>query len=330
MEDKAKIDLIRYLNVIQRAARLAKEILLDNDFDDDFLDTLTAQSVPQPKRVAKSEPEVQSAPEPTVSIEEVNAWREARKKHIQSLMDIDCWPEAVGPHLIAEASEDDQRKRARAVLNMLITRDIKGKNFIDFGCGDGWIVQEALEMGVANATGYDIKLHHKWASFHKGEYTHIFNEVKKGFYDVVFMYDVLDHCKDPELVMNQVKSLLKKDGIVYIRCHPWTSKHATHLFKKGINKAYFHLFLKHEEIADLIGEEPMFTRAEKNPLEAYNWWFKDFHVTKKAVSEDLSPFFTVQSFKDLLGAEQELPPPEVDQLLERMKVQFYDFALQPK
>jgi SAM-dependent methyltransferase len=252
----------------------------------------------------------------------------ARQKHIESLMAINCWPEAVPSFFPQQVSDKDQKNRARAVLDTVLDRRIEGLKLLDYGCGDGWTTQEASLRG-AKATGYDIVVSPTWKQFIGPEYTDLISQLPDNHYDIIFLYDVLDHAVDAEAVVQDAHRCLAPGGTVYVRCHPWTAKHATHLYKQGINKAYFHLFLTWDEIRDLINQYPVFTRHEKEPLEAYHWWFRDFEIVKeRSVIEPVHEFFHVPAFKQLLIAEQGLE--DVERFLKLMEVQFVDFKLVKK
>lgn len=332
------------MNVIRRATTLI-EGMLDED-DGGLLEKLRAIDempkslnieTPVAPAITVDLPKLTEVPVtppvPTLSAEEIKQFQIVRKKHIDELMAIECWPVAVPDFLMAQdASVDDQINRANCVLDMMIDLPkLEGLTFLDFGCGDGWIAQEVMKRGVAESMGYDIKLNSNWQNLTGAKYTHIYNELKRNYYDVIMLYDVLDHCEDPLALMGQVKNILKRDGVVYVRCHPWTSKHASHLYKQGMNKAYMHLFLTYEEIHDIIGKDPMFTRIEKAPIEAYHWWFNEFDIKKeRAVKDPVSDFFHVPSFKELLANEQKIPMDKIDEFLKNMEIQFLDFKLTPK
>lgn len=336
-------ELRRYLNVIKRAVSLI-EGMLEND-DGGLLESLSGLAQPAPVaqpimheptqqvvpvQPAAPTPAPQQPPPPNHA--EVAAYKAARQKHIGDLLAIDCWPEAVPQFLVAkDASPEDQANRANAVLDMLLDRRVEGLTFLDFGCGDGWIAQEVLKRGVTESVGYDVKQSEVWANLKGPTFTCNFNDLHQGYYDVIFLYDVLDHCEDPVFLMSQIQGLIKPTGTVYVRCHPWTSKHATHLYKQGINKAYLHLFLTYEEIKELINQDPVFTRAEKKPMEAYHWWFNNFTIKKeRSVKEPVNGFFHVPAFKELLANEQQIPMNEIDQFVNSLDVQFVDFCLTPK
>lgn len=340
-------EIKRYLNVIKRAVSYI-ENMLEND-DGGLLEELgglqhsinssnhitqahSNHHLPDQQSVQKIEQQIEKVQEtsvPAISPEELEKQQAARRNHVDALLAIDCWPEAVPEFLVAkDASEQDQVNRSNAVLDMMIDRSLDGCSFLDFGCGDGWIAQQVLKRGAKSSIGYDIKKSDTWSNFENQIYTTKLSDLKSSSFDVIMLYDVLDHCEDPIFVMNKLKNLIRPDGVIYIRCHPWVSKHATHLYKKGINKAYLHLFLTHNEIKELIGEDPLFTRTEKSPIQAYHWWFKDFNIKKERfVKEPTSEFFFVESFKELLANEQQVPLNDIDEFMKGLEIQFIDYCL---
>ena len=309
--DKQKIE--KYLAVIGRACDLIRQ-----EMQEDVSQTF--------EQLAKNEP-VASPPKAVVQPSKPT---DERTKHIESLMAIDCWPKAVNRDQSQPPSEADMINRANAVLDMTLGTSIEGATFLDYGCGDGYIASQIATRGPISITGYDINPSDHWSKLttDKVKYTSDTNSLKPKGYDLVFLYDVLDHAGDADGVMKHVKYLAVPKSIVYVRCHPWTSRHASHLPKVGLNKAFIHLFLTYEELVGL-GHTPLFTRAEKNPLEAYRWWFRDFRIIKeKPLYEDVGEFFYVPSFKELLAAEQGLKLSEVDEFLERMGLLFVDYVLE--
>jgi 2-polyprenyl-3-methyl-5-hydroxy-6-metoxy-1,4-benzoquinol methylase len=315
----------RYLNVIKRAVSFI-EGMLDDDggLMEQMVQNIPSESAP----VMKVEPVTMQVSPASTSFKtnpQVRQAEQLRQKHVKDLMDIDCWPEAVPPFLAtSEVTDEDKEARAKMVLDMLIDRDIEEKRFLDFGCGEGWITKELLNRGVVEAVGYDIASDAHWD---QPFFTDNWNRIGRHHFDFVILYDVIDHCLDPIDVMNKIKSCLKPNGTVYVRCHPWTSRHAMHLYKQGLNKAYIHLFLTWAEIVGLTNEDPMVTRIEKDPLVAYSWWFRDFAIEKqRLIKEPVSDFFHNPAFKDLLKEEQRVE--NIDKFLELMEIQFCDYQLQ--
>jgi len=338
MNEKEVQEVKRYLNVIKRAVSLI-EGMLDNG-DGGLMEALAAVDSPRPKtaipnvvfQTAPHQSVVEQQPEPTP--EPNLKLSAARQKHIGDLMAIDCWPEAV-PALLAnkEPTEKEKIKRANMVIDMLVDRKLDKMNFLDFGCGEGHIAEQMILRGVSSSKGYDIEAKDTWKNFTKATFTTDFSELQNKSFDMIMAYDVLDHCKNPEETMQQIRGLIKDTGVVYVRCHPWTSSHGQHLhtLNPELNKAYLHLFLKYDELFELAKKPPMFTRIETDPLEAYHWWFKDFDIKReRKMDGPISEFFRVPAFKELLANEQNISIDKVDELLELMKIQFIDYILVPK
>lgn len=347
MDQKQQQEIRRYLSVIKRAVSYIEAAMETQDgglFEQMAAPQPVQQPLPQnippviqvkcdePPTIPPRESKSVSVPPPYPSAEEIALFEVKRKEHIGKLMAIDCWPEAFPSFMASKSSAQDQVNRANAVLDMMLDRNVEGMRFLDYGCGEGWIVQEILKRGVAESWGYDIEESENWPNLKgKLKMTSKGNDMHSSHFDVVMLYDVLDHCEDPVAVMAHVRNCVSPKGVVYVRCHPWTSRHATHLFKQGINKAYLHLFLKYHEIESLISGKPMFTREEKRPFEAYHWWFKDFDIKKeRPVKEPVSEFFHVPSFKELLANEQGIHQSQIDDFLKLMEIQFIDYVLVPK
>lgn len=313
----------RYLNVIKRASLLIEGLLEE---DDGLLEEMTNN----PQELAtQSDNEIK---EEIPFVKQVDRTLE-RKIHVEKLLSIDCWPEAVTPSYLAEKipTEQDQIKRADAVLHTMLTVPLEDKSFLDFGCGEGWITQQAVKKGASEAIGYDIVKHIDWNNREGANFTSEFSEIKGKKFDIIMLYDVLDHSHDPVDIMSKIKNCLNPDGHVYVRCHPWTSIHANHVYKKGLNKAFIHMFLNWDELKEIIGEDPMFTRPEKHPMKAYKWWFDEFKIVKeRKLTGVVSEFFHVPAFKELLSNEQNIPMEEIDAFLESMKIQFINFHLKLK
>ena len=97
------------------------------------------------------------------------------------------------------------------------------------------------------------------------------------------MFDVLDHLKGEKPVdaLKKIRSVMDDKGLLYCYVHPFTSKHATHLYNK-LNKAYLHLIFTPEELKQILPDfegEPNF--GVKYPLKEYAAIFMEagFHGT---------------------------------------------------
>jgi SAM-dependent methyltransferase len=305
-----KEKVLQFLNVIRRAVDLIEQQVNGEDQSKSIKEIEQKLTLPTSK-VVKTEHQI------------------ARKKHVDDLMAIDCWPEAVSNFLICnDQNHRDQINRARAVLDSILQQwNMDGSVGLDYGCGEGWIARELLSRGITESTGYDIKYHNNWNSLSECDFTCDPSTLKENHYDIIILYDVLDHCEDAMAVMDHVRKLVKPGGVVYVRCHPWLSKHGGHLYKVGLNKAYIHLFLTWQEIVDL-GYTPIFTRQEKNPLEAYRWWMHNFKVLKEKIHHNaVHGFFLEPAIKELLLNELNIPEDRQKGFMHDLGIEFVDYVL---
>lgn len=323
MKNKKKEEILRYLAVIERASARVKELL--NEEDGGLFEKLLQEpSIPMVREEGPAK--LVRTPLKMSDIQEAKPLPKPKSRPKREVLDINNWPEAI-PVYLEKPSDEDQTKRAIMVLDKILDQSMEDKNFLDYGCGEGWVTQQAVYRGAKKVVGYDIVSHHTWSKFKGAVFTNNL-QTEKELFDVVFLYDVLDHCEDPIGVMEDIKSRLSTNGKVYVRCHPWTSRHGMHLFKIGLNKAYLHLFLNWDELVQASGQQPWFTRPEKNPIEAYHWWFHQFRIVKEVPIKDLVPdFFKNQKMKELIAERQQMPFEDVNQFLDLMEVSFVDYVL---
>ena len=206
------------------------------------------------------------------------------------------WPEAVDPSMICDvASEEDKFERANSVLDLYIEENIKNKKFLDFGCGEGHIVIAADENKASYSLGYDIadNFSADLKEKHPESFTTDWSVVENnGPYDIILMYDVFDHLEgeSEEAVFNKIKEVLSPSGKLYIRMHPWTSRHGGHLYNE-CNKAFLHIALLENELTDFLGKK---TEVKVNkhffPLRKYRDTIAKAEfkiVTENVVSQEL-------------------------------------------
>lgn len=220
------------------------------------------------------------------------------KKQIDSpiinLLQSEEWPEAVPAVLICEDTEEDKTERAEGILSLL-DENIENKKFLDFGCGEGHVAMKASELSSISI-GYDICQTGQlaWEGNDKFILTSDFSKVEKySPFDVVLLYDVLDHCQSPTEVLNLVKSVCNSSSRIHVRCHSWMSRHGGHLYKT-LNKAWAHLLLTEEELEFLNVKLP-FLQKYFFPIDNQKKWFYDsgFNVLQEdIISSEVESFFT--------------------------------------
>lgn len=241
------------------------------------------------------------------------------------------WPKAVDPRVICN-TEEMVITRANDILEFIIGENLQNKKFLDFGCGEGHVIMQSLNQNPSFALGYDINP--SKIKFENQHFTSEFDVVKiNGPYDVVLMQDCIDHLilgntESIVGILTKIKDLLSQNGRLYIRCHPWCSRHGTHLYTK-LNKAYVHLVFDESELSRLGGYSNDHTIKITNVSETYRSWFRDagFNIISEInINKNLEEFFKKQSFiKDRLlktwkGNET--------QMYKDMQIEFIEFTLQ--
>lgn len=195
------------------------------------------------------------------------------------------WPVAIDSAFISEDTETDKRMRASGILEMLPDEWRDGK-FLDFGCGEGHLASQAAT--VTKSYGYDIKK--TWVDNENCSIN--WKEIKSnGPYDFILMFDVFDHIEgDLNNTIARLKDVLSPDGLIWARCHPWSSRHGGHVYNVS-NKAYAHLAFSQEDLIK-YGAESDCVLKEHDPLSFYWQKFKDFNVSKETITlQSLENYF---------------------------------------
>lgn len=211
------------------------------------------------------------------------------KHELLDLLKSEEWPTAAPEFLICQDIEEDKTERAEGILNWL-DYEFKDKLFLDFGCGEGHVATEAKNRG-ARATGYDVTKSGT-LQWEDGLLTTDFSKIADQKFDIIFLYDTLDHCKDPVAALKQVKSVSTKNTKIFIRFHSWMSRHGSHLYKQ-LNKAWIQLFFSEEDLKKMeLNME--FTQKYYAPINTQKKWISDsgFDVTYEDVTTCIvEPFF---------------------------------------
>lgn len=194
---------------------------------------------------------------------------------VEKLLASEEWPDAVFPAQITdENSERDKEERAEGISDILLP-PLKGKKFLDFGCGEGHVAKH-VSKEAALAVGYDpvrpAKSQLQWEEAQGSMLlTTDFQRVKNsGPYDVVLLYDVIDHVEGASAgeVLAKAAEVLDDNGKIFLRCHPWCGRHGGHLYRQ-INKAFVHLVL-HDDELKCKGAPPEHNTRVIKPLHAYS------------------------------------------------------------
>ena len=190
---------------------------------------------------------------------------------LKSLLNSEDWPRATFSFQVTdENSELDKQDRAEGIANIILP-SMKDKKFLDFGCGEGHLVRFVADEASVSV-GYDISKPGTlpWESEFEGYLltADLGKVAAKGPYDIVLLYDVLDHAEgEISEVLKKASEFLAADGLIIVRCHPWASRHGGHTYR-SINKAFCHLVLTKNEMEEL-GESLPHSQRVLFALEAY-------------------------------------------------------------
>ncbi len=252
---------------------------------------------------------------------------------LKKVLETTRWPEAVNPNVVCDPnSENDKSERGYGVIELLVKEDVRGKKFLDFGCGEGHCVLAAANRKASVAVGYDSKTFN-WRSGGESKFTSSFEDVKKlGPFDIILIFDVLDHAigEDPVDILKKAASVLSPNGNIYLRCHPWISRHGTHLYHQ-INKAYVHLVFTPNELKELV-PEPIFNEPNSNvvyPIRTYDTYVTNAGleiVNRDNICVKVEPFFKTPKIAERITRNVSAPYfPEY-----QMSIQFVDYVLTKK
>lgn len=276
-----------------------------------------------------AKPAAAAAPAEATQFGDFESLREALKS--------DKWPEAVNPRLICDPnSAADKADRGRGIVELMVEEDLRGLRFLDYGCGEGYCATAAAGHAPAVAVGYEPAPDPAWERHSRPEnllFTSNFAEVQaRGPFDVIVLFDVIDHLKgeSPAAALEKVAGLLAPKGKVYVRTHPFVSRHGTHLYH-DLNRAFVHLVFTPDELRQLI---PQSRYAEPSanvttPLMTYERLFTGagLQIAKQnQVTEKVEPFFKIPKIAERIMRNTGMSSfPDF-----QMGIQFVDYILHKK
>lgn len=246
---------------------------------------------------------------------------------LKEMLDSEDWPAAVDPEQIC-TDEDSEKNTARAnnILDMFVCENLKDKKFLDYGCGSGEVVFEASRR-EAHALGYDINS----SKFDPHNLlTADLEEVRKmAPFDVVLVHDVLDHIEhiDPLQALFQIKEVLSPHGRVYVRNHPWSSRHGGHLYETK-NKAFMHLIFDEVELARIGGYAADYNIRVTDPIGTYRYWFHEtgFDVKEEyPIKHEVEKFFTQPS---IVWEKLKAHWPDSETQINFLEIEFVEYILE--
>ncbi len=114
--------------------------------------------------------------------------------------------------------------RIQYILNQLGSKRIKNLNVLDLGCGGGLICEPLTKLG-GNVTGLDfVENNIKAAKLHASQNNLIINYLTQDLeklslnqkYDLIIIFEVLEHLDNWKTIISKIKKYLKKDGRIIL------------------------------------------------------------------------------------------------------------------
>lgn len=96
-------------------------------------------------------------------------------------------------------------------------KDLKNDKILDYGCANGFFLDFCALNGIPkrNLFGFDIAQDLLKEVIQK-QYK-ILSEDHKNFFDYIFLWDVLEHCLDPQELLKSLRNYLKRDGQIILQ-----------------------------------------------------------------------------------------------------------------
>jgi hypothetical protein len=259
------------------------------------------------------------------------------KDNFDGLILSDQWPNEV-PQSMVVKNDQQVAIRAKSIVHSYGLPSMRGKKFLDFGCGNGSVAIEACKLGLL-AYGYDVKkqwsdelispqnLSHEIGTVDFS--TDIDDIILNGPYDFIGVYDVIDHIMTHEEAveaMSVVKKCSTSDTVIKVRCHPWTSKHGGHLYET-VNKAFAHILLSDEEYNRLATVK---VRKITRPLIEYDRIFDKAGFTLVNIDKSEIPIDPIFTSEPLIAAFEKRLNGNADWQSKVLPMTFIDYVLKSK
>jgi dTDP-glucose 4,6-dehydratase len=119
---------------------------------------------------------------------------------------------------------EDKDRLHKAAISIKENVDDKSIRILDLGCANGGLLKELKELGFTNLVGVDPSLNCVNTTIHEvgceafQSSAFDLRDDKLGKFDLIILSHVLEHILDITSIINHLKSLLNKNGMVYVEC----------------------------------------------------------------------------------------------------------------
>ncbi|MFH1583168.1 MAG: class I SAM-dependent methyltransferase [Candidatus Falkowbacteria bacterium] len=134
-------------------------------------------------------------------------------------------------------------KAHQTMYNDFSKKYLAGKNgkLLDIGCGLGFFVKRVNDYPNWQAYGYEISKIAVDFAINKLKLANIFcgkaeeADFPKNYFDIITLWDVIEHISNPDKILNYINLILKKDGFLFIH----TPNANIQLFKTKLKKLIY-------------------------------------------------------------------------------------------
>lgn len=140
-----------------------------------------------------------------------------------ALQDMYSSQDAVNYFLVRENRHLKKFNKRLSEIMWLYKNEVEGLTLLDIGCGGGEFCYLASQNNI-RTTGIDISKsaiqlsQQRWGKF--AEFINIeledYIKISKRKFDIITLWDVIEHCKDPHKIISGCLSLVKKGGYICI------------------------------------------------------------------------------------------------------------------
>jgi len=130
-----------------------------------------------------------------------------------------------------------RKQRVIPIIDRIeLLKDLKGAKILDVGCGFGALSSVLSDRGACvTATEIDQKRleQAKMLVNNDVRFVKVKNEIlpfKDETFDVVVLFDVIEHVSNPEAIIEEVYKTLKPNGLLYVEFTPYYSIVGHHLY----------------------------------------------------------------------------------------------------
>lgn len=177
-------------------------------------------------------------------------------------------------------------ERSRAIVDRLDTvHKIKGQKILEIGFGYGSLLKMLYRKG-ATVVGTEVDINSYKVAKNLLPKTNKIKLVKvtdetlpfdKSSFDVVILFDVVEHVHNPKKMMRECNRVLRKDGVLYAEFTPYYSVVGHHLY--DYSKLPIH-YLPQALIKQLI-----YTKHIESAFTPDQYWNQFITLNKLRVSE---------------------------------------------